>query len=370
METPQLMKLSNGLSVQSVQELAKLTLAEIPSRYICSEEKLLTLNASVIDHVATVPVIDLQKLLSPDPVIGKLELDKLHSACKEWGFFQLVNHGVDALLVDNVKSEIQGFFNLPMSEKMKYGHKDGDEEGFGQHYVESDDQKLDWADAFSMYTLPVHLRKPHLLPALPLPFRETLESYSSEMNKLFMILFEMMEKALHVVELKGIKEFFEDGTQSMRMNYYPPCPQPELVIGLTSHSDFGGLTILLQLNEVEGLQIKKEEKWVSVKPLPDAFVVNVGDVLEVMTNGIYRSIDHRGVVNSSKERLSIATFHDPKLEAEIGPISSLITPETPAVFKRGKYGDLLNEHYGKKLDGKSFLDSMRIGKSDELNGTT
>ena len=67
----------------------------------------------------------------------------------------------------------------------------------------------------------------------------------------------------------------------MRMNYYPPCPQPEQVIGLTPHSDAVGLTILLQINEMEGLQIKKEGMWVPVKPLPETFVVNVGDVLEV-----------------------------------------------------------------------------------------
>ncbi|KAI3943541.1 hypothetical protein MKW98_008269 [Papaver atlanticum] len=85
-----------------------------------------------------------------------------------------------------------------------------------------------------------------------------------------------------------------------------------------------------------------------------------------MTNGIYRSINHRGVVNSTRERLSIATFHDPKLEAEIGPISSLITPDTPALFKRGRFEDLLKDNLSKKLDGKTFLDSMRIvGESDE-----
>ncbi|KAI3881660.1 hypothetical protein MKX03_026857 [Papaver bracteatum] len=359
METPTLMKLGNGLSVPSVQELAKATLAEIPSRYICTDENLLTMGASTTDN-ETVPVIDLQNLLSPEPVIGMLELDRLHSACKEWGFFQLVNHGVDALLVDNVKSEVQGFFNLPMDEKTKYGQKDGDDEGFGQFFVISEDQKLDWADVFYMSTLPLHSRKPHLFPELPLPLRETMESYSSEMKKLSMVLFDMMGKALQVVEIKGITELFEDGAQQIRMNYYPPCPQPELVFGLTSHSDFDGLTILLQLGEVEGLQIKKEERWISIKPLPDAFIVNVGDILEIMTNGIYRSVDHRAVVNSIKERLTIATFHDPRLEAEIGPISSLITPETPALFKRGRFEDLLTEKFSKKLDGKSFLDCMRM----------
>ncbi|RZC46917.1 hypothetical protein C5167_039865 [Papaver somniferum] len=360
METPILIKLGNGLSIPSVQELAKLTLAEIPSRYTCTgESPLNNIGASVTDD-ETVPVIDLQNLLSPEPVVGKLELDKLHSACKEWGFFQLVNHGVDALLMDNIKSEIKGFFNLPMNEKTKYGQQDGDFEGFGQPYIESEDQRLDWTEVFSMLSLPLHLRKPHLFPELPLPFRETLESYLSKMKKLSTVVFEMLEKSLQLVEIKGMTDLFEDGLQTMRMNYYPPCPRPELVLGLTSHSDFSGLTILLQLNEVEGLQIRKEERWISIKPLPDAFIVNVGDILEIMTNGIYRSVEHRAVVNSTKERLSIATFHDSKLESEIGPISSLVTPETPALFKRGRYEDILKENLSRKLDGKSFLDYMRM----------
>ncbi|KAI3860046.1 hypothetical protein MKX03_003121 [Papaver bracteatum] len=325
MEIPKLIKLGNGLSVPSVQELAKLTLAEIPSRYICTGESPLTnIGASVTDD-ETVPVIDLQNLLSPEPVVGKLELDKLHSACKEWGFFQLVNHGVDALLMDNIKSEIKGFFNLPI-------------EGFGQAYIESEDQRLDWTDWFVMLSQPLHLRKTHLFPELPLPFRETLESYLSEMKKLSMVVFERMEKALQLVENNCMT----------------------LVLGLTSHSDFSSLTILLQLNEVDGLQIRKEEKWISIKPLSDAFIVNVGDILEIMTNGIYRSVDHRAVVNSTKERLSIATFHDPILESEIGPISSLVTPETPASFKRGRYEDILTENLSRKLDGKSFLDYLSM----------
>ncbi|MCL7034551.1 hypothetical protein MKW94_000705 [Papaver nudicaule] len=336
METAKLVKLGNGFSVPNVQELAKhTTSAEVPSRYICTDQDPVIINGawSAIDD-EMVPTIDLGNLLSPEPITRKSELDNLHSACKDWGFFQVVNHGVDTLLLENVKSEIDKFFNLPMNDKAKYGQKEGDDEGFGQHFVQSDDQRLDWADLFFMVTLPHHLRKPYLFPQLPMPLRETLESYSSEMNKLAMTLFGMTEKALHVVEAKAITGLFEDGgLQSMRMNYYPPCPRPELVIGLTPHSDFSGLTILLQVNQVEGLQIRKEERWISIKPLPNAFIVNIGDILEILTNGIYRSVEHRATTNSMKKRLSIATFHEPKLESEIGPISSLITPQTPAMFR-------------------------------------
>ncbi|KAJ6751706.1 hypothetical protein OIU85_002161 [Salix viminalis] len=93
---------------------------------------------------------------------------------------------------------------------------------------------------------------------------------------------------------------FEEGCQMMRMNYYPPCPQPELVIGLDSHSDAVGLTILLQVNEMEGLQVRKSGRWIPVEPLPNAFVLNIGDMLEIVTNGIYRSTEHRAAVNSVK----------------------------------------------------------------------
>jgi isopenicillin N synthase-like dioxygenase len=96
-----------------------------------------------------------------------------------------------------------------------------------------------------------------------------------------MNIIEFMAKALRM-EYNDMKNLFEDGWQSLRMNYYPPCPQPELAIGLNAHSDACGLTILLQLNEMEGLQIRKDGMWIPVKPLSNAFIVNIGDTLEVI----------------------------------------------------------------------------------------
>ncbi|RZC49463.1 hypothetical protein C5167_017887 [Papaver somniferum] len=269
METPKSVKLGGSLS-----ELAKQSLPEVPARYIRTDQEPLsnTTGTSMIDQ--PVPVIDLQKLLSPEPIIGELELVKLHSACKQWGFFRfrcLVNHGVDNLLVEKMKSEIQ------------------------------EDQKLDWGDMFGMVTLPKQMRNPRLLPNLPLPLRETIEAYSFELSKLNMTLTDLMEKALKM-ETRAMAELFDGGGQGMRMNYYPPCPQPENLIGLTPHSDAGGLTILLQLNEM-------------------------------MSNEIYRSVEHRETINLSKESLSVAKFHRPKGDTLIGLIVSMITPETPALFR-------------------------------------
>lgn len=83
------------------------------------------------------------------------------------------------------------------------------------------------------------------------------------------------------IEPKDIKESLGEGGQSIRINYYPPCPQPENVLGLKAHTDGSALTVLLQTNEVDGLQIRKYGAWILVKPLPNAFIISLGDVMEV-----------------------------------------------------------------------------------------
>lgn len=111
--------------------------------------------------------------------------------------------------------------------------------------------------------------------------RDTMEDYCMEVKKLAMGILSHMAKALKM-DGEEMRELFGDGVQSIRMNYYPPCPQPERAIGFTPHSDADALTILFQLNEIEGLQIRKDGRWVPVKPLPNAFVVNIGDIMEVL----------------------------------------------------------------------------------------
>ncbi|KAJ4703766.1 protein SRG1-like [Melia azedarach] len=249
---PKTATLGSSLPVPCVQELAKKPLTTVPPRYVRPDQDppfIFDANSS-----EQVPVIDMQKLVSGE--LTDSEIDKFHHACKDWGFFQLINHGVSNSLVEKVKKEIQGFFNLPMEEKKKYWQQPGDLEGFGQAFVVSEEQKLDWADMFYVVTLPTYLRKPYLFPKLPLPLRATLEAYSAELRNLALKILDQIAKALKM-DPNDMKELFEEGMQGMRINYYPPCPQPELVIGLNSHSDSVGLTILLQLNEMEGLQIKK-----------------------------------------------------------------------------------------------------------------
>lgn len=346
------------LKVPSVQELAKQKPESVPSQYVRHDQDHPFLDLNDASSSQEIPVIDMQKLVSEENIVNT-ELEKLHMACQEWGFFQLINHGVSSQLLEKVEFETQEFLNLPIEEKEKFARKEGDAEGFGQALVFSEQQKLDWADILYMVTLPSEMRKPHLFPKLPLSFRETLEVYSVEVNNLAMNILKQIAKALGM-KLEDMTMFLENGQQSMRINNYPPCPQPELAIGLAAHSDPGGLTILLQVGETEGLQIIKDGLWTPVAPLPNSFIVNIGDILEIITNGIYKSVEHRATVNSGNARVSLATFHSPKPLGDVGPAPSLITPEIPAKFKRISLVEYYTRTFSRELRSKSNLDAMRI----------
>nr|GEV60354.1 protein SRG1-like [Tanacetum cinerariifolium] len=238
--------LGSSLLVPSVQELAKEAITKVPPRYVRLDQDPPIISPPP-SSFPEVPVIDMARLSAAD----HLELEKLHLACKDWGFFQIINHGVSISLMDRVKEETQEFFKLPMEEKKKFWQTKDDIEGFGQAFVVSEEQKLDWADMFYLITLPHGVRKPHLFPNLPLPFRDTLEAYSRELKNTAIKTLLYIAKALQM-DSKDMIVLFGEGMQSMRMNYYPPCPQPEQVIGLTPHSDAVGITFLLELNEVLG----------------------------------------------------------------------------------------------------------------------
>ncbi|KAJ6751709.1 hypothetical protein OIU85_002163 [Salix viminalis] len=351
---------SEGLdSVISVLELIKEPMISVPHNYVQIDQQNPTFPVCSDHPLPALPTIDFKLLVSDDT--SDLELEKLHSSCKEWGFFQLVNHGVSSSLMNQLKHEIVEYYNLPFEEKRKYTVRPNDFEGYGNAKL---DGKLDWGDRFFMITNPVHRRKPHLLPELPPSFRNPLECYLLELQRLAMKLLGFIAEALKV-DLQEIEEMFDDGFQSVRMTNYPPCPQPELAIGFRPHSDGAGITILNQVNGVDGLQIKKDGVWIPMKFIPDALVVNVGDILEILSNGVYKSVEHRVTTNPEKERISVAFFVCPKLEAEVGPVTSLISPQNPPLFRRTGMEKYCKDFFSRKLHAKSFLETMKIESTEE-----
>ncbi|CAN1173707.1 2-oxoglutarate-dependent dioxygenase 11 [Linum perenne] len=345
------------IAVPNVQHLASESKDDhVPIRYIRPE---LDLDQVSTDGSHQIPVVDMTKLAAAGYVAAE-ESAKLHSACKDWGFFLLINHGVTEEVVQKMKMDVQEFFNQPLQEKMSCGKMPDNLEGYGQVFVLSEEQKLDWADVLFVNSLPVNARNMRHWPRVPSSFRDSLDQYSSELEKLVLTLLNYMAINLGI-EPEKLLSLFNDGTQAVRLNYYPPCKESTKVMGVTPHSDPNGLTLLTQANDdVQGLQIRKDGRWVPVLLIPGAFIVNVGDMFEMMSNGEYKSIEHRAVVNPEKERISIATFHSPSMKAVVEPIPELINGK-----KHAKYQSISRDEYEKllvssKLDGKRLISQLMI----------
>ena len=111
--------------------------------------------------------------------------------------------------------------------------------------------------------------------------REAMERYSAEAEKVTEEICANIS-LLMGMDRDGLKRFNGKTKQAMRINYYPPCSRPDLVLGISPHSDSDLITLLLQDDEIPGLQIRHKDEWFLVKPIPNALVVNIGDVMEVL----------------------------------------------------------------------------------------
>ncbi|MCL7023320.1 hypothetical protein MKW94_010859 [Papaver nudicaule] len=152
-----------------------------------------------------------------------------------------------------------------------------------------------------------HLAHPdlkHLLPQNPPEYREIAVEYAKEIADLVDRLWGLLSEGLGLAP-NYLKNRFENNVVFHQIaNFYPPCPDPELTLGLPPHSDVGLITVLQQMGN----------GWLAVDPLPGALIINLGDQLEVMSNRRFKSQNHRAVTNAKVQRLSIATHCKPKME--------------------------------------------------------
>ncbi|CAN1303605.1 Jasmonate-induced oxygenase 2 [Linum perenne] len=265
--------------ITRVQSLSESGIRNIPDRYIRppSHRPSLTLNPPA----ANIPVIDLAAL--------RLEtMKRLSTACKDWGFFQVVNHGVDRELMRKIREIWREFFNLPIGTKQMYANDPVSYEGYGSRLGIEKGAILDWSDYFFLHYLPARIRNPTKWPQFPDSCRELVGEYGKEVAKLGGKLMKIFSSNLGLEE-DGLQDAFggEDFGGCLRVNFYPKCPQPDLTLGLSPHSDPGGMTILLPDENVSGLQVRKSGNWVTVKPVPNAFIINIGDQIEVLSHSLH-----------------------------------------------------------------------------------
>ncbi|WCJ29965.1 2-oxoglutarate (2OG) and Fe(II)-dependent oxygenase superfamily protein [Euphorbia peplus] len=339
---------------KSVEQLASAG-DQPPAEYIVKGCSFAPADTSLSSSATSFPLIDITlfSLSSPEQA-----LNTLRSALTSSGCFQAVGHGMSSSFLDKVREIAYGFFDLPEEEKQKYGRTPNQSEGYGSDVVVTENQVLDWSHRLSLRVFPEEKRNSKLWPQYPTDFSEILQEYASKIMSIMDILYKAMAKSLNVEENSFSKQFGERSLMQARFNFYPRCSRPDLVLGVKPHTDRSGITILLQDKLTPGLQVLVNGNWVQVPVISDALVVNLGDQMQIMSNGIFKSPTHRVVTNTERMRLSLALFHEPEPELEIGAVDGLVSEERPRFYRNVKnYGAINYECYQK---GIVALDTVKL----------
>ncbi|KAI5395770.1 probable 2-oxoglutarate-dependent dioxygenase SLC1 [Lathyrus oleraceus] len=356
---------SENQNDKGVKQLVDNGIETVPKKYILPPSERPDINNSEHPNVAKqnlqLPIIDFSDLFGPNrPQV----IQSLANACEQFGFFQVVNHGISEDVMNKMMDVSGRFFDLPIEERGKYMTSDMRAAvRYGTSFSQTKDKVLCWRDFLKLICHPLPHYLPHW-PDSPLDFRKVAATYAEETKHLFIRLMESILESLGIVEdnqevKDNILKELEDGSQLMAVNFYPPCPQPDLTLGMPPHSDYGFLTLLLQ-DDVEGLQIQFQEQWFTVQPINNAFVVNIGDHLEIFSNGKYKSVLHRVVVNSSKRRRSIASLHSISFNGTVRPSPKLIDEANPKRYADTDFETFLAYISTKETKRKSFLESRKL----------
>ncbi|KAL1339717.1 hypothetical protein AAHE18_U059500 [Arachis hypogaea] len=322
------------MEVERIQTLAfSNQLKELPPQFIRPVNERPE-NTKAVEGV-TVPVISLSQ---PH---HHLLVREVAEAASQWGFFLLTSHGISPWLFKRLQEVGEEFFALPQKEKEAYANdpSNGNFEGYGTKMTKNLEEKVEWVDYFFHIMAPSSRVNYDKWPKNPPSYREVTEEYNKEMLRLTNEVLELLSEGLEL-EKKTLKSSLGDEKieLEMKINMYPPCPQPELALGVEPHTDMSALTLLVS-NEVSGLQIWKDNKWVAVDYQQNAIFVHIGDQLEILSNGKYKSVLHRSLVNKECKRMSWAVFVVPPHEVVIGPLPPLLNDYNPPKFSIKTYAE-------------------------------
>ncbi|KAI9086842.1 hypothetical protein K1719_031165 [Acacia pycnantha] len=328
------------MEVERVQHLACGLLKELPAQFIRPANERPE-NTKAVEGVR-LPVISLSL---PHDLLVK----QIAEAASEWGIMLITDHGISSTLISRLQEVGQQFFALPQKEKEAYANdpSTGHFEGYGTRMTKNDEHKVEWIDYFFHLMSPSSKINYDMWPKNPPSYREVTEEYNKELLRLTYKVLGLMSEGLGL-ERKALERSL--GGQmlelEMKINMYPPCPQPELALGVEAHTDMSALTLLVP-NDVPGLQFWRHDHWVAVDYLKNAILVHVGDQLEVLSNGKYKGILHRSLVNKERTRMSWAVFVAPPHEAVIGPLPALVNQENPPKFSTKTFAEFRHRKFNK-----------------------
>ncbi|KAI3414702.1 Fe2OG dioxygenase domain-containing protein [Psidium guajava] len=340
-----------------VESLSSSGIQSIPREYVRPQEELTSIGDVFEEEKKhegpQVPTIDLKDIESEDPLVRERCHEELRKAAMDWGVMHLVNHSIPVDLMERVKKAGEEFFNLPIEEKEKYANDQGSGkiQGYGSKLANNASGQLEWEDYFFHLVYPEDKRDMSIWPKTPSDYTVATSEYAKLLRQLATKILSALSISLGLEEGKLEKEVggLEEMLLQMKINYYPKCPQPELALGVEAHTDVSALTFILH-NMVPGLQLFYEGKWVTAKCVPNSIIMHIGDTIEILSNGKYKSILHRGLVNKEKVRISWAVFCEPPKEKIIlKPLPELVTEAEPALFPPRTFA----QHIQHKLFRKS-----------------
>ena len=323
--------------------------------------------------MVALPIVDVGALVAPSTEHARAAVARdLDAAARRYGFFYAIDHGIDTALIDRLVAHARAFFAQPEAAKMQIPMSAGGRAWRGYFPLggELTSNRPDWKEGLylGLELGPEHprvrtgtiLHGANLWPAID-GFRGTVLAYIDALTRLGHALMRGLALGLGLPE----RWFPEHGGTAdplilLRLFNYPSRPVPAgkpAQWGVGEHTDYGLLTMLWQ-DDVGGLQVRTDRGWIDAPPLPGSFVCNIGDMLDRMTGGRYRSTPHRVAINhSGRDRLSFPLFFDPDFEARVQPIEGLAGAPADDSATRwdganvhafdGRYGDYLLAKVGK-----------------------
>jgi len=287
-----------------------------------------------------IPVIDVAPLLDGSDKMSVAR--QIRWALSNAGFMYVKNHGIEQSFVDEVFDITRAFFNLPMADKMALHVSKSDValRGYIEPFGENTDpgKTRDLKECFDIGPERAALQGPFFGPnqwpaAMP-DFQRLVYGYHEKMVTLSKQLLRGIALSLDLPETH-FEAIMADPISIQRLLHYPPQNgiADKDIIGIGAHTDYGNLTILAQ-DDVGGLQVmNRDGNWVDGTPIRGAFVINIGDLIQKLTNDIYLANMHRVINTSGRERYSIPFFIDADYDAVIAPLPSCVSAANPQRYQ-------------------------------------
>jgi len=281
---------------------------------------------------AALPVIDVGPLAGAGSAAARAAVaEQIQAACRERGFFYVTGHGVPAELVEQLADASAEFFALPLADKMEIAMARGGRawRGFFPVGGELTSGQPDLKEGL-YFGAELPASDPRVLAGRPLHGRNLFPRQVARLGPLVLAYIDALTRAGQAV-LAGVAlslgleagyfatGYTKDPTILFRIFHYPPSPPQAEGWGVGEHTDYGLVTLLAQ-DDSGGLQIAAPEGWIDAAPIPGTLVCNIGDMLDRLTGGWYRSTPHRVRNVSGHGRLSFPFFLDPGFDAEVPPL--------------------------------------------------